>query len=88
MKNLFNLLIIAILVALPFVVMACGPALQDPTPKIPGLQAQVLPSSFVFVEAKGNYYYIYKDENGYYLVHQDTVFAASVHITWLGTTIH
>jgi hypothetical protein len=86
MKRLFNLLVIAILVALPFV--ACGVAPSDPTPKVPGLQAQNLPSSFVFVEAKGNYYYIYKDENGYYLIHQDSTFAQSVHITWLGTTIH
>ena len=43
-----------------------------------------LPTSFVFVEDRGNGYRLYKDEFGYYLVWHDTTYAASMHITFLG----
>jgi hypothetical protein len=43
-----------------------------------------LPTSFVFVEDRGNGYCLFKDEFGYYLVWKDDLFAQSVHITWLG----
>jgi hypothetical protein len=43
-----------------------------------------LPTSFVFIEDRGNGYRLYKDEFGYYLVWHDTTYAASTHITFLG----